>query len=183
MANLAALRAQLPDVADMKVQADGFCLWLISSGEMNSVVLQTLGDYGGVSVAEETGQALWFFFTPDVFLAAARLAVWARFNQLPLTMQIFPARFKVGRSGGKTLIFDESLWQQNADVAGEFQVWAHTGVSPVVAGIPGLSLSSKTAPSGMADGSKARWLAESRASISTAITADPSTAPICRIAL
>ena len=113
MANLDELRSLLPTIGDVQVQADGYALWMMWHGESNPVVLQTLEDYGGIKIAEESRQSLWFFFSTDILLAAARIGVWARFNSLALGLQIFPSRFVVSHSGAKSLIFDEALWRQN----------------------------------------------------------------------
>lgn len=149
MANLAALRTLMPAVNDVHMQADGYCLWLAWQGESNPVLVQTLEDYGGVKTAEEGGQAAWFFFSPDVFLAAARLGVWGRFNSLPVTMQIFPVRINVGMGGEKFLLFDESLWLQDVRAEASFQVWVHPACRIAAQGLPGISALAKAPPQGM----------------------------------
>ena len=150
MANLDSLRSLLPVVGDVQVQADGYALWMMWHGEANPVVLQTLEDYGGVKVAEESRQSLWFFFSVDALLATARIGVWARFNSLALGLQIFPSRLAVNLSGGKTLIFDESIWRQNVLPPTEFQVWAHLSMKPVIDAALGLSMApEKAIPAGL----------------------------------
>ncbi len=156
MARLDVLRSQLPEVKVLQMQADGHAMWVTWTGALNAVVLQTLEDYGGVKMAEGADQALWFFFTPDIFLAAARLESWARFNQLALIMQIFPVRFKVGRLGEQALIFDESLWQQEISSPEDFQVWIHPSASGLAGGMPGINLEAKQPYLGM---SSIDWLA------------------------
>ena len=162
MVKLDALRAQLSDISEVQMQADGYAIWMLWSGDINPVVLQTLEDYGGVHVAEDQKQALWFFFSSDALLAAARLGVWARFNSLPLTLQIFPVRFKVDRTGAMGMIFDESLWAQNIPAPQSFQVWVHSAVKQVVEGVPGLSLEAKPLPEGMTEGLWAYLEADTR---------------------
>lgn len=140
MAKAESLRTQLTAVADIQVQADGYALWLLWHGGANPVVIQTLEDYGGIKLAEGETQALYFFFSLDALLAAARLGVWARFNPLPLALEIFPARLQAGRDGGKNIIFDESLWQQSVNPPLEYRVWVHGSMREAVEGSPGLSL-------------------------------------------
>ena len=149
MANLAALRTLMPAVNTVHMQADGYCLWLAWQGESNPVLVQTLEDYGGVKTAEEEQQACWFFFSSDIFLAAARLGVWGRFNPLPVIMQIFPVRINVGIGGEKFLLFDESLWLQDVRPEASFQVWVHPACRTTAQGLPGISALAKPPLQGM----------------------------------
>lgn len=140
MAQLGTLRSHLSEVGELLVQADGYALWMVWHGSPNPVALQMLEDYGGLKITDNGGQALWYFFSLDVLLAAARLGVWARFNPLPLALQIFPARFQCGQAGGKNLIFDESLWQQTLTPPEGFKIWVHASMHEAVETSPGLSL-------------------------------------------
>ena len=150
MSKLEALRGQVPEVRYLQMQADGYAIWIVWPGEVNPVLVQTLEEYGGVRIAEDEGQSLWFFFTSDVLLAAARLSVWARFNQLAVTMALFPARMQVGTEGDKSLIFDEAIWKLNLDLPQDFKIWGHASMVPLAEGIPGVSLiSAIDVPSGL----------------------------------
>lgn len=149
MANLEALRSHLSQINHLQVQADGYALWMMWHGEANPVVLQTLEDYGGLNIAEESGQALWFFFSTDALLAAARLGVWSRFNPLPFGLQIFPARFQAGQQGDKNLILDDSIWRQELKTPSEFQIYVHSSMAKTVEMSPGLSLQPLGAGSGL----------------------------------
>ncbi len=151
MARLEALRSKQSEVRDAIMQADGFGLWFIWQAELNPVLEQTLEDYGGVKCAAEGAQSLWFFFSPEIFLALARLSVWSRFNQLAVTMQVFPARLRVGQNEKKQLIFDEPFWKQELDVESGFKVWVHPGSAMAARAIPGMSLKKKTLSKGMSD--------------------------------
>ncbi|MDL2291059.1 tetratricopeptide repeat protein [Desulfovibrio sp. OttesenSCG-928-F20] len=137
---LQALRSYFAEPQSLQMQADGFAMRLVWSGEKNPVVVQTLEDYGGMSLAEDSGQALWFFFSTDILLAAARLAVWARFNTLGLTMQIFPARLQAGRRKEQLLIFDESIWQSELPPPLVFTVWIHKSMAEQLESMAGLGL-------------------------------------------
>ncbi|MDL2317077.1 tetratricopeptide repeat protein [Desulfovibrio sp. OttesenSCG-928-A18] len=149
MANIETLRPLVKEIGDLQMQADGYALWLVWNGQPNPVVLQTLEEYGGIPVAEQEGQALWFFFSTEALLAAARLGVWARFNTLALLMEIFPARLQTGRTGGKNLIFDENLWRQQLPPPHDFRIVVHASLGPVVEASPGLSLNPAESPEGM----------------------------------
>ncbi len=66
MAQLEALRSQFAEVSSLQMQSDGYGVWLCwADTSLHPVVTQTLEDYGGVVCAEDSGQVLWFFFTPD----------------------------------------------------------------------------------------------------------------------
>lgn len=144
-----SLRAQLSEVGEIQMQADGYALWLLWRGSVNPVVMQTLEDYGGIKLAEGENQALYFFFSPEVLIAAARLGVWVRFNPLALGLEIFPARMQVGRGGGKNLVFDESLWQQQLSQPSEYRVWVHASLQETVERCPGLSLAQTVKEDGL----------------------------------
>jgi tetratricopeptide (TPR) repeat protein len=134
------LRPQLKEVGEVRVQADGWALRMLWLGRVNPTVLQTLEDYGGLLVAENESQALWFFFSTDAFLAGARLAVWARFNTLTMCLRIFPARFQAGRGSERTLIFDESLMLEDLPPPVAFSIQVHKSLAEIVNRIPGLGV-------------------------------------------
>jgi hypothetical protein len=140
MVTLNSLREQLGEIGELQVQADGYALRMLWQGNVNPVVVQTLEDYGGLKIAEDPAQALWFFFSTDVMLAVARLGVWARFNALTLALEVFPARFQSDRRGRKALILDEALWQQELTAPKEFQIWVHKSLAETVEKLPGLKL-------------------------------------------
>ena len=140
MAKMEALRSHLSEVGDIQVQADGYALWLVWQNNANPVVMQTLEDYGGFKLAEEENQALWFFFSPDVLVAAARLGVWSRFNPLALGLQIFPARMVKNRADAKNLITDEAFWEQELKAPSSFRIWVSMSMQKLVETSPGLSL-------------------------------------------
>lgn len=140
MAKLELLRNQLAHVGEIQTQADGYALWLLWHDSANPVVIQTLEDYGGIKIVESGNQALYFFFSSDALLAVARLGVWARFNPLPLGLEVFPARLQAGSNGDKNLVLDESLWQQNIPPPLEYRVWVHISMRGDIEAITGLTL-------------------------------------------
>ncbi|MDR2162065.1 MAG: tetratricopeptide repeat protein [Desulfovibrio sp.] len=140
MPKLQALQGAFSEVRQLQMQADGYAIWIVWPGEINPVLIQTLEEYGGVHTAEGAGQALWFFFSGDALLAAARLAVWARFNHLAVNMFLFPVRMLVGQDGGKCLIFDESLWTMSLEDPDDFRVWVHIALRDLADRQPGITL-------------------------------------------
>ncbi len=140
MAKMEDLRPHLFEIADVQVQAEGYALRLVWQGAANPVVMQTLEDYGGFKLAEEEGQALWFFFSADVLVAAARLGVWSRFNPLALGLQIFPAHMDKNRAGAKKLTIEEALWKQELKAPASFRIWVNLSMRTLVETSPGLSV-------------------------------------------
>lgn len=86
MPQLADLTRRLPQLKEIRMSSSGIALWLCWQGDLNPAVPQTLQDYGGMTVVAERDQALWYFFSSDVFLALARLHIWAKFNNLPVAV-------------------------------------------------------------------------------------------------
>ena len=149
MAEMVILQEKRIAVNNVHMQTDGYCLWLSWQGELNHVLVQTFEDYAGVKVLEDGNQALWFFFSKDIFLSVARLGAWSKFNPLTVIAQIFPARAIIGVRGEISLVFDEAFWQQNVVPENTFQVWVHPALKSEAVSLPGISSSEKTAPAGM----------------------------------
>lgn len=155
MPTLSALQSRLSGADDVQMKAEGYALWLVWTGEINPVIPQTLEDYGGIALVEEPQQGLWFFFSTEVFLAAARLSVWTRFNSLVMLLQIFPATFEAGEDYSRNIVFDKGFSAQNLTPRSEFQVWAHASLKGQVDAAPGLKLVESPLPEGMTPGN---WL-------------------------
>ena len=96
MARLADLLAHLPKSNEVHMSAAGHALWITWGQELDPAVPQTLQNYGGMYIAGEHDQSLWFFFSTDVFLALARLSGWARFQSIPVTIVHMPAKLLLG---------------------------------------------------------------------------------------
>lgn len=140
MVQLSAMRQHFSEVGDTLLHTDGYVLWMVWKGGVNPVVIQTMEDYGGLKLVEGDDQALFFFFSTEVLVAAARLAVWARFNPLGLGIEICPCRFTLGRGGSKNLVVDEAFWKQDITPPADLRVWAHMAMSKTVEQSPGLNL-------------------------------------------
>lgn len=140
MYHLSALLKGLPSLHESRMQTDGYALWVVWADELSDAVTTTLRDYGGLVLAEDSQQALWFFFTKDVFNVTGRLQVWANLNTLPVFMQILPARLQVGFQLERTLSIASELYGQQAMVPDEFQVWVHPKVRQDAETMPGVVL-------------------------------------------
>ncbi|MDR1126393.1 MAG: tetratricopeptide repeat protein [Deltaproteobacteria bacterium] len=123
MAVLQQLREKNPELSELLLQSQGYGLWICWQGEANPVIAQTLEEYGGMEVVSGPDQALWFFFSIDVFLAGAKLGVWSQFNPLPVSMQIFNAMVQCSHDGTRRILLPEELWPQQCEAPSKFQIY------------------------------------------------------------
>ncbi len=136
---IADLLKKLPTMANSRMSGYGHAVWISWLGEQSAALSQTFLDYGGIHMASERHQSLWFFFTTDVFLALARLEIWARLNPLPVFVQVMPANLPVGFKLEITLSLESSLTQQQAPPVDEFTVLVHPKSVEAAKSIPGLT--------------------------------------------
>lgn len=148
---LQKLVKKLPRFTEARMVSNGFGVWVAWKGDLNQAVPQTLADYGGMMVASEHDQSLWFFFSNDVIQALARLEVWVRFNPLPVFIQIFPAKMLVGYKLDVGMNVDSALASQQAIIPDEFEVWVHPKVQERIKGFPGITFKEKKHYSGIAN--------------------------------
>lgn len=141
---------RLPSVKDVHMSASGLALWICWEGDLGQAVPQTLQDYGGLSVVTEHDQSLWFFFSGDVFLALARLAVWAQFNELPVSIQVLPARLLLSVRREMSLALDTVLMHQEMWATHDLQIWIHPKTKEFAGLQPGISYSKVAPLKGMA---------------------------------
>ena len=151
MAKLQTLLKKLPTFVESRMITNGYGIWLSWKTDLNPAVPQTLTDYGGMLVAQERHQSLWFFFSTDVILALARLEVWVRFNPIPVFIQIFPAKLLLGLKLEISFSVDSAIARQESYVPDDFDVSAHPRVIEVVKSIPGISFTDFKTRSGIAN--------------------------------
>ena len=149
MAQLSQLLSRLPDTQDMSMSTMGHVLWVCWHGKLAPAVGQTLLNYGGMLVGEEEEQALWFFFTDDVFLALARLMVWGNFNELPVSIELFPGRLQFGRKRDVNLLLDGALQTQEMLVRDSLEVWVHPKSREGKKNLPGIDFERSPGRQGM----------------------------------
>ena len=154
METLAQLCETLPVVDDPQLDSEGVCLWLTWPEGTDPPVLQILEEYGGVSLVRKPNQELWFFFSTHAFLAAARLAIWGRFNQSALLVRSFAARLKVARSGARMVEISPVILAEPPCETTQFQLWAHESILPTAVSVLGLSASG---PAVSGDEAKTGW--------------------------
>ncbi|MDR2893261.1 MAG: tetratricopeptide repeat protein [Deltaproteobacteria bacterium] len=148
MTALKNLREQNKEIGDLLLESSGYGLWTVWEGEANPVFFQTLEDYGGIKVLSDSHQALWFFFSLDVFLACAKLGVWAQFNSLSVIIQLFKADIKCSSRNQYQISIAEELWSQNLPEPAKFTIYASADAIPQNSALSSLSFNEIEPPKG-----------------------------------
>ena len=156
MPQMNALLQDQPVIAPGKErrQAEGLAVWLIWRDALNPSVPQTLQEYGGLCLAQDGQQSLWFFFQIDGFLSLARLQLWAKLQAMPLTVAVMKGSLAFGENQARQLRLAPDLLAQAQEPPQAFNVWIHEEAVAMGQGLPGLSFESDGQPEGLA---KADW--------------------------
>lgn len=153
MISLKSLQVTSQDSAEPILKSKGYCLWISwTGGEVNPVLEHTLEDYGGLKVRYAENQALWFFFSIDAFLAAAKLEIWAKFNALAATIQIFEGELEAFGDEHYIVTLPESMWGQNISPPVKFGVYVLVSELPADNALSGITLVPAEVPAGFASG-------------------------------
>lgn len=162
MFKLASLTQKQARIRESRMSTSGYAAWVVWTDQLTEAIPHTFQDYGGMPMVEESNQALWFFFTTDVFKAMARLQVWAKLNELPVFIQVFQTQLKVGFQLEGEIAVPTDLNAQEALKPDEFQIWVHTSCFESADGIPGIKLNDAKPYSGLAQGPWAHLAADAR---------------------
>lgn len=160
--HIADLLKKLPELANTRMSGHGYAVWVSWQGENSPAMVQTFIDYGGIRIAMERNQSLWFFFSTDVFLALARLEIWSRLNPMPVFAQIMPASLPIGLKLEISLGIDSSLKQQQAPPVDEFTVLVHPKSAEAAKSMPGLTFADASKMPGLATQLWKRFTADQR---------------------
>lgn len=161
MPQIADLLASLPKSKEIRMTAAGHALWVSWHEELDPAVPQTLLNYGGMSIASDRNQSLWFFFTMDIFLALARLSIWARFNSINASIVHLPAKLLLGVKREIGLDMDANLARQEILNGEGLDLWIHPKTHDGEISIPGITFEPVSGKQGLV---MARW---------STLTADP----------
>lgn len=145
MSFLNTLLSQTMPKGEQRRITSGFVAWLYWDGDLNTVIPRTLQEYGGLQVAHEADQALWFFFTNDVLLGLARLQTWVKLRSAALTMVVMPARMGMTDARVKSIEIAPEFVSLGLDKPSEFCIWIHPKVREQGQGIPGLTFKNSPA--------------------------------------
>lgn len=150
MPQLSQLLARLPEGKDVHMSTMGHVLWVCWQGNLPQAVNQTLLNYGGMLVGEGHGQAIWFFFTDDVFLALARLRIWGNFNELPVGIELFPGRLQLSSKREASLAVEGILAAQEMHPRESLDIWIHPKSREGRNVLPGITFERASGQQGMA---------------------------------
>lgn len=137
--SLSQLLKKLPTLNNSRMTAHGFAVWVAWRGEGSGAVAQTFTDHGGIRLVTERTQALWFFFSTDIFLALARLEIWSRLNPMPVFVQVLPGSMLLGFKLEIALGLDVVLGNQHAPHVEEFTVIVHPKGVEAAKALPGFT--------------------------------------------
>ncbi|MBR4741394.1 MAG: hypothetical protein IK079_00635, partial [Desulfovibrio sp.] len=151
MAQLSQLIPPVLGIPEIRMSTMGHLLWLSWQGNLPQAINQTLENYGGMRVyaLDDPAQAIWFFFTDDVFLVLARLIIWGNFNELHVCIELFPGRLQLDRKGDISLLMDASLQNQEVLVPEKLEVWVHAKSCENHTCMPGIEFELKRGRRGM----------------------------------
>lgn len=150
MPQLNQLLNQIPQNGDVHMSTMGQALWVSWHGAVPSAINQTLINYGGMLISSSNDQAIWFFFTNDVFLALARLSIWGKFNALPVALELFPARLQFSPKREVSLSVDAIISSQEMHPRESLDIFIHPSSKDNVSLIPGLTYERAAMRQGMA---------------------------------
>lgn len=149
MSQLSQLLNQMPQ-GDFHMSTMGQVLWVCWQGSLPHAINQTLINYGGMQVAEGNQQALWFFFTDDVFLALARLRIWGNFNDLPVAIELFGGRLQLTGKREASLGIEGILSAQELFPRESLDIFIHPSSREGKSFIPGIEFERAGLRQGMA---------------------------------
>lgn len=149
MPQISQVLARLPNNIDVHISTMGHVVWVCWHNTVPPAVGQILMTYGGMLVVEDDTQAVWFFFTDDVFLALARLMVWGNFHTLPIAVELFPGRLLFGRKGEINVWLDGQLHAQNVIFPDNLEVWIHPKSREGKKNLPGITFERRAGRPGM----------------------------------
>lgn len=151
MESTVSLKNTLPHVDYLTLETEGLALWIVGASEDDSILPQLVEDYGGVLVENKPMYQLWFFFSTNACLVAARLRSWSRFLQSGIYAQLFSARLRVGHDGKKAISMGESIRNQEVVVSDNAQIWVHPNATEKASSVLGITLSKAPLAPGMCD--------------------------------
>jgi tetratricopeptide (TPR) repeat protein len=162
MYSISRVLEKQPKISESRMVASGLCLWLVWEGKVSHIFNQSLRDHGGIFMAQDSNQALWFFFHNEAYRALARIQTWARLNPIKVFIQVMPGSLLVGYDLKTQASVAQDLRSQQISLPNEFQVWVHPSLIESASQEAGISFKDDKPMPGMAKGA---W---------QLLTADPS---------
>lgn len=150
MYSISTLLKKVPSLPEVQIVSSGYALWLVWPATFPDVVRRTFPNFGGWPVKEESNQALWFFFSDQVFSALARLHKWSQVNDLKLFVQALPAKVLISPNMLKSISVPNDYVQQKTDLPDKLDILIPGILEEKIKSVQGLSLKSINAWSGLA---------------------------------
>ncbi len=150
MAVFCDLLAKLPKSTETRMSTQGYVLWFSWQNDLDPVINQTLQNYGGMFIESDFEQSAWFFFNKDVFLALARLSVWARFNPLTASVQLLRGRLQFGLRQEISISLESKLEEQEMFPGKSFEIEIHSKSMEGDTNFPGITFIKSPLKQGMA---------------------------------
>ena len=160
MLQLSQLLEKAPQISQSKMVQSGIGVWVGWSGKLDGAFNQTLADYGGLLIAEITGQSLWFFFGEEAYYALARLNNWGRVNELPMFLAALPVSLLVDPKLEKSVSLTGELSRQHITPPDNIEIWIHPNLKKQLTGLPGMSSEPASPAPGMSPAAWERFIAD-----------------------
>jgi tetratricopeptide (TPR) repeat protein len=129
---------------------NGLGVWIAWDGLLDPAFEGMFDEFGGFRMAEDSGQALWFFFGDEGLRVLARIDVWGRVNAMPVFVEAFPATMLVSPKFERSLSMSVELSRQHATPSESLSILVHPNLKNQMALIPGLSSTLAKPSSGLA---------------------------------
>jgi len=160
MLHFSQVLEKAPQIEQSKMVQSGIGIWVAWSGKLDPTFNQTLSDYGGLLIADDLSQSLWFFFGEEAWYALARLNNWGRVNELPMLLEAIPASLLVSRQLEKSISVSGDLSRQIVTAPDNIEIWVHPNLKNQLSGLPGMSSAPAPPASGMSGAAWERFKAD-----------------------
>jgi hypothetical protein len=147
---IATLLDNMPRIGSTRMVHNGLGVWIAWDGQLDPAFDAMLDEFGGFRMAEDSSQALWFFFGDEGLRVLARIDVWGRVNAMPVFMEVFSATMLVSPKFEKSLSISVELSRQHATPSETLTILVHPNLKNQLALIPGLSSTPAKSTSGLA---------------------------------
>ena len=147
---ISQLLDKLPHLNSTRMVQSGYGVWVVWDKQLDPAFDSMLAEYGGFRMADDLGQALWFFFGDEVFRVLARIIIWGRVSSMPVFVEVFAASMLVGQKFERSLSVSVELSRQNVTPPDSVEILVHPHVKSQLSLIPGLSCAPTKPAAGLA---------------------------------
>lgn len=141
MQSIHSILNNLPQISNKIISTPGFCVWICWRDGPDSYISQILEESGGLEIARNPHQSLWFFFSVEVtFYALSRVDVWGKQMAAGVTAFTFPGELIVGQRQTLRVEFDqifEDITTENPKSL--VYIYTHPILCPYATSLPNIS--------------------------------------------